>query len=214
MICRSLLRMQYKPYRLFAFSLLLLVAACRSSVDPADGSRLLAEPDLLERLHSQQASIDTVCQKHPERTTTLAQLVGSEDIIVIDSSTADQLNIDRTFMLLKDSTGKILAAYESPYSESGDWNILYTHYFNSEGKTFAFSREASFFNSICTDGVAVENMTKWYSGTLSMVDSSYTLQDENQKELSKDSCQFAYDYPYSIYPSLKDFLSKNKITAN
>ncbi len=199
-------------FELLVFIAILCLAACKPSGN-ADDSRLLAEPDLLERLHAQQTSIDTFCHRHPERTITYAQLVGHEEIVVIDCADADQLNIDRTFMLLKDSTGRVLAAYESPYSESGDWNILYTHYFDSEGKTFAFSREASFFNSICTDGIAVENMSKWYTNALNMVDSSYTLRDEEGQDLAKDSCQFAYDYAYTIYPELKSFLKANKLDS-
>jgi hypothetical protein len=196
----------------FVFSSLLLIAACKRSA-PADDLHLLAEPDLLARLHAQQTAIDSFSQQHPDRTTTFAQLVGHEELVQIDCADAEQLNIDRTFMLLKDSTGKILAAYESPYSESGDWNILYTHYFDSKGKTFAFSREASFFNSICTEGIAVENMTKWYTNQLNMVDSSYTLRDEEAHDLAKDSCQFAYDYAYTIYPELTAFLKANKLDS-
>src|SRR5690606_579000 len=105
----------------------------------------------------------------------------------------------------------IVATFESPSSESGDWNIVYTHYFDSEGKTFAFERQTYFYNSMCTEGLAHEIITNFYNNDFSVLDKKYQLTDEYGKNLHKDSCQFPYDYSYEISENSEDYLSANRI---
>jgi len=104
--------------------------------------------------------------------------------------------------------GKIKLIGEFPYSESGDWNIGYAHYFENKGRTFSFERKTNFLNSICTDGVAYEIIVEFYNSDFNRVDRIYYLVDENNKELVKKDCTLNYDYPYKVSNNLKSYLKR------
>ena len=120
-------------------------------------------------------------------------------------------NVETTFNILKDSLGQIITASEFPFSESGDWNIILTHYFDKDGKTFAFERQTNFFNSMCTDGVAFETQTEFYNSDFQLIDRMYKLVDEKNKILQKDSCQFPYNYEYKVSADIDKYLLTNRI---
>ena len=122
--------------------------------------------------------------------------------------------IETTFNLLKDKNGRVIYAVEIPFSESGDWFISYKSYFGDSGKLLAFEREANFFNSECTGeggGAVHEKLVKYYDESFDIIDSAYTLHDNNKKPLKKSDCFYDYDYPYTIHKTLKSFLAINNI---
>ena len=59
-------------------------------------------------------------------------------------------------------------------------------------------RSSGFFNSECTDGAAHELLIKFLNEDFSVLDSSYSLKDDNKKSLKKEECTFNYDFPYTI----------------
>lgn len=116
-----------------------------------------------------------------------------------------------TYNILKDSSGKIITVSEFPFSESGDWSITLTHYFDKNGRTFAFERQANFFNGICTNGAAYETNTEFYNVNFQQLGKVYKLVDEKNNPLAKDSCQFPYDYEYKISKGVEDYLKSNNL---
>ncbi|MGZ3755176.1 MAG: hypothetical protein ACXVAY_05750 [Mucilaginibacter sp.] len=120
-------------------------------------------------------------------------------------------DVETTYNLLKDAEGNIVFILESPTSESGDWDIVYTNYFDKKGRLFCFERAAGFFNSGCTDEAAHETLTKYYNNKFQVIDSAYTLLDSHKKPLKKSACVFNYDYPYNVIASLAEYLKKNNI---
>ncbi|NHN26001.1 hypothetical protein FIA58_009975 [Flavobacterium jejuense] len=173
-------------------------------------SRLLPEPDVLERLNYQKTSIDTLFKYSEDKLLVLAKLIDKNEIVQIKNGNFPE-NVEVTFNILKDSLGQIISASEFPFSESGDWNITLTHYFDKDGKTFAFERQTNFFNSICTDGVAYETKTEFYNSDFQLIDKMYKLVDQNNNSLQKDSCQFPYDYEYKILADIDNYLNTNSI---
>jgi hypothetical protein len=137
-----------------------LISACNSNdhrTSSSSTNRLLPEPDIIERLKYQKTTIDTLFNHSKDKLIVLVKLVDKDEPIqIINGKFPD--NVESTFNLLKDSLGQIISASEFPFSESGDWNIIYTHYFDKTGKTFAFERQTNFFNSVCSEGVAYENL--------------------------------------------------------
>ena len=140
----------------------------------------------------------------------MAKLVDKDEPIVIQNGYFPD-NVETTFNILKDSLGQIVSVSEFPFSESGDWNIIFTHYFDKDGKTFAFERQSNFFNSICTDGVAYETRAEFYNSDFQLIDKTYKLVDEKNKPLQKDSCQFPYDYEFKISADIDKYLQTNEI---
>lgn len=190
-----------------------LISACNSTdnrTNSSSTSRFLPEPDILERRKYQKTIIDTLFAHSKDKLIVLAKLVDKDEPIqIIDGNFPD--NVEITFNILKDSLGQIITVFEIPYSESGDWNIFLTHYFDKNGKTFAFERQTSFFNSICTDGVAYETKTEFYNSNFQLINKTYKLVDEENKTLQIDSCQFPYDYEYKVSASIDKYLQAKRI---
>lgn len=188
-----------------------LFAACNSNDSKTSStSRLVPEPDILERLKYQKTNIDTLFNQSKDKLIVLAKLADKGETIQIKNGNFPD-NVETTFNILKDSLGRVITSSEFPFSESGDWNIILTHYFDKDGKTFAFERQTNFFNSICTDGVAYETQTEFYDSDFQLIDKMYKLVDEKNKTLQKDSCQFPYDYEYKVSADIDKYLKTNRI---
>ncbi len=188
-----------------------LISACNSNDSRISStSRLLPEPNILERLKYQKTTIDTLFKHSKDKLIVLAKLVDKDELIQINNGNFPD-NVETTFNILKDSLGQIITASEFPFSESGDWNIILTHYFDKDGKTFAFERQTNFFNSICTDGVAYETQTEFYNSDFQLIDKMFKLVDQKNKTLQKGSCQFPYDYEYKVSADIDKYSLTNRI---
>ncbi|MFN0200916.1 MAG: hypothetical protein ACKVTZ_05320 [Bacteroidia bacterium] len=191
-----------------------LITACNSNDSrTSSASRLLPEPDILERLKYQKTNIDSLFKQSKDKLIILAKLVDKEELIQIKNENFPN-NVETTFNILKDSLRQIITASEFPFSESGDWNIILTHYFDKDGKTFAFERQTNFFNSICTGGVAYETQTEFYNRDFQLIDKMYKLVDEKNKTLQKDSCQFPYDNEYQVSEDVDKYLQTKRIKSS
>lgn len=188
-----------------------LISACNSSENRTSStSSLPSAPNILERLKYQKTVIDTLFKQSTDRLIVLAKLVNKDEPIEIQNGNFPD-NVEITFNILKDSLGQIVSVSEFPFSESGDWNIIFTHYFDKDGKTFAFERQSNFFNSICTDGVAYETRVEFFNSEFQLMDKTYKLVDEKNKTLQKDSCQFPYDYEFKVSANIDKYLQTNRI---
>jgi hypothetical protein len=173
-------------------------------------ARLLPEPDILERLKSQKAVIDTLFNHSKDSILVFAKLVDKDEPVPVKNGYFP-VNVEMTYNILKDSSGRILTISAFLYSESGDWNIILTHYFDGNGKTFAFERQTNFFNSICTEGVAFETQTEYYDSDFVSINKTYTLVDEKNNILQKDSCYFPYNYPVTVSAYIGRYLQDKRI---
>lgn len=188
-----------------------LISACNSNDSrTSSSSQLLPKADILERLKYQKTIIDTLFNQSKEHLIVLAKLVDKDEPIQIKNGIFPD-NVETTFNILKDGSGQVITVSEFPFSESGDWNIILTHYFDKDGKTFAFERQTNFFNSICTVGVAYETQLEFYNSDFKLIDKMYKLVDQKNKPLQKDSCQFPYNYEYKISADSDKYFQDNRI---
>lgn len=191
-----------------------LFSACNSSGNKTSStSRLLPEPDIIERLKYQKSTIDTLFRHSTDKLIVLAKLTDIDEPITITNGNFPD-NVEISYNILKDSLEHIVTISEFPFSKSGDWNIIFTHYFDNDGKTFAFERQTNFFNSICTEGVAYETRTEFFNSDFQLIDKTYKLVDKENRTLQNDSCQFPYDYEYKISADIDKYLKTNKIKTN
>lgn len=193
-----------------------LFSACSSSdtkTSTNSTSGLLPEPDLIERLKNQKNIIDTLFKRSTDNLIVLAKLTDIDEPIAIKNGNFPD-KVETSYHILKDSSGNMITVSEWPFSESGDWSISFTHYFDQDGKTFAFERQTNFFNSICTDGIAFETRTEFYDSDFNLIDNTYNLVDKENRTLQKDSCQFPYDYEYKIAMDIDSYLKANKLETN
>lgn len=161
----------------------------------------------IQRLQKKQ--VDSIFRLNRKNLTILVKIPGKSNLVEVRNENWPE-EIETTYNLLKDETGKVILFIESPYSESGDWNITYAHYFDNAGRTFAFTRQTNFFNSICTEGVAYETITEYYNSQFVKQSNEYKLVDTSGHPLNKSKCQFPYDEPYKVLKNRDVCLSKLK----
>lgn len=193
--------------------IVVLFVACNSpesKITTSTPSSLPPEPNILARLKYQKQIIDTLFNQSNEKLIVLVKLTNS-DVPILKKDGNYPENVETTFFFFKDSLGKVLTAAECPHSVSGDWFLIYTHYFDKDGKTFAFEKQLNFFNSFCTAGVAFETQTEFFNGDFQSIDKMYKLVDEEGRGLQKDSCQFPCFNDYKISAHIDIFLQTNSI---
>ena len=115
---------------------------------------------------------------------------------------------EEIFAVLRDDQGRIVYAAESPVSQSGDWNIQSSHYFDSTGTTVMVQREASFFNgctlakSDSTVGVH-ETVTSYFAPHDRLVKRTFvrTTFDDDSTPAPTENCNESFRTAYPIYPT-------------
>lgn len=193
--------------------LLLAILGCnRAEKKPETYTNRIAdlpEPDITERLQSQKIAADTLFAHSVEKLLVWVKLENSNIPVQVFNQQWPE-GIETTFNILKGEDGKILTISEYPFSESGDWSQEWCHYFDANGKTYAFESNLNFFNSMCTEGVAYEKDATFYDKNFSKVGSSYSLKDEKGNALKKEGCDM-YEFEYTPQPDLETYLKANNL---
>lgn len=174
---------------------------------------VLSDLDLLAELRLQRTLIDTL-RVHQELLVDVFAKTSDNSLPVVVENRKWPNHITTVFNVWKDSSGHTRCIGEYPYSESGDWDIGYTHYFDSLGQTYAFNRLTSFYNSLCAADIAIESITTYFNANHDMIDSTYQLKDRSDHILIPDSCQFPYDFPYKTFSSCKECLKEMELPSN
>ena len=114
---------------------------------------------------------------------------------------------DEIFAVLRDGQGRVEYAAESPVSQSGDWNMESTHYFDTAGATMVVEREASFFNgctlakSDSTVGIR-ETVTSDFAPRNRLVKRTFVRTMFDDSTLAPlENCNESFRTGYPIYPT-------------
>lgn len=108
-------------------------------------------------------------------------------------------NLETSYNLYRDSLGVVRFVLESPFNKSGDYLNTFAHYFDDQGRTFAFVRTSNFFHSDCTSGAASEISAYFFGQNQQLIQKMYELKASDGKPLNPDSCVFKYRKNYKIY---------------
>ncbi len=107
----------------------------------------------------------------------------------------DQEQIDRIYYVITDKN-QILAITEVPFSQSGDWYMSITHYFNTSGKTIATERIFNEFFRDAGDDFYIpgqlykHRLIKFFDANQHVIKEEYRITDGNDNEKAN---------PYSYY---------------
>lgn len=170
----------------------LFIASCSGSGDKG----------LLITQKNKKYSVDSLI--NAERKLIFMVKLKGEDTIVAMPENAT-LPIETIYNIYKNKEGKIIYIAEMPKSPSDDWFIAYKSYFDENGNLFAFQRNNNFFNSKCTQYAALENLVKYYDEKAELIDSTYTLTDNKDKDLTNLECELPYNFPYKIYKTVAEY---------
>ena len=109
--------------------------------------------------------------------------------------------------MIRNKAGQIIYIAEYPESESGDWNLIYENYFDTNGNLIAFIRKCSFFNGECAE-IVHEKSDYYYNLKHELIKKTYEITDGDKKALDFKKCVFNYRYDYKKYTTLSDYLNK------
>lgn len=121
-------------------------------------------------------------------------------------------NVEAGYNVFRDNMGNVIRIAENPDSGDDGLFISCTHYFDENGKTFAFERKINSFNCYCTDGVLFETKITYYDPAFKVIGKTYKLIDENEIEMVKDSCRLV-EYNYTVQPDVATYISNKSIPA-
>ena len=170
----------------------------------------LTEVNLLDILKQQKIETDSFISQNPKNLTVLVKLTDHPDLFKVENENfPESYDIETTFNIIKDNTGKIIYACEIPQSQSGDWFVVLNYYFDDNGKTFAFEKQTNEFNSGCAE-ITYETKTEYYNNDFKSIGSDYKLVDDKKKELRKKDCDLM-DYEYKVVSNADSFIKTNKI---
>lgn len=118
-----------------------------------------------------------------------------------------------SYSIVRDNAGRIVRVTEAPVSESGDWYMESTHYFDTTGSTIVMRRQASFFNG-CTlpasDSIAGvrETVSSYFGPKHRLVRRTFvrTLFDDTTSAPT-DNCNESFQVVYPIYPTLDSLVA-------
>jgi len=178
-----------------------------SNIKQQPASDLVSTEEVLAQLKSKKAGLDTLMAHKKLRLEVFVKEPKKENLTLVKNEQWPE-EIETTYNIWKNSQGQVIVIGEYPFSESGDWDIEYLHYYDDKGKIFSFERSTNFFNSICTEGVAYENIVEFYNPDFIKINRSYSLVDEARKNLKKEDCVMNYDFQFSINNNLRDYLKK------
>lgn len=139
-------------------------------------------------LQNRKDSIDKASLRDTDSLLAFVKMRDKERLIKIYNGKFPEDSIECTYNILL-SNGRVLLIMSSPYSESGDWDLEYTHYFDADGRTFAYQKRANAF-ALPNDGVAYETTLDYFGPGLKRIRHSYKLVDQNDKPLGKE---YAFD---------------------
>ncbi len=159
----------------------------------------------LVRLKRNKKAIDK--QINNKQLIVLVKVPGKKDLVEVKGDSWPD-SIDYTLNTCKNASGKIVLIEQTFESESGDWNIIYEHYFDERGYTFAFYKEESIFNDNVKGGIVRQTLLNYYDEKFKNISQASKLLDEKYHPLEKGDNNF--DFPAdksSIYKNLQECLA-------
>lgn len=173
-------------------------------------NKTLIKIDSLEILKHKKIEIDSFAIQTNKKPAVYVKLFDQSDLFKIeDENYPEPYEIETIFYILKNNSGKVIWTCEIPQSQSGDWFVTFNHYYDENGKTFAFERQTNAFNSVCSE-IVYETKTEYFDSDLESIGNDYKLLGDEGKKLKKKNCDLM-DFEYIVFHNIDDFLKTNKI---
>ena len=169
------------------------------------------EDTSLVSLKHRKAKYESYAYNHRKNIVFLVKIRGKNDLLKVKEGDWPD-DTEFIYTILKDETGKIILITQSPYSQSGDWYIECKHYFNSNGKTFAFSKRETVFNDSVKGEVAMETFLRFYNDRFEVIEKDYRLTDGDDKLIKRNKNDFDFrDFKEQVYSNVSDCLKAYNI---
>jgi hypothetical protein len=173
---------------------------------------LIPNPDIGLELYKKKAFIDS----------TLIKNKAAIRYILIDKKqkpkriNTDNINeledYETQYFIYKNTNNIIQAITEIPYSQSGDWILEMTHYFNDAGDIYAYEKRLNTFHhaDACGEDEALFVKTIEYFHNGAAIAKGKTLKNALGKEFKEDICGYN-DIEMPIFKNLAEWSKSSKI---
>ncbi len=169
------------------------------------------EDTSLASLKQRKAKYESYEYNHRKNIVFLVKISGKKGLLKVKEGDWPD-DTEFIYSLLKDEAGKIILITQSPYSQSGDWYIECKHYFNSKGKTFAFSKKETVFDDRVKGEVAMETFLRFYNDRFDVIEKDYRLTDGDDKLIKRNKNDFDFrDFKEQVYSNVSDCLKAYNI---
>lgn len=169
-------------------------------------SNYQANPPLSE-LKKKKDVIDKYLSKYKKSAIVYAKVPGKRKLVPIKNEHWPE-DVECTYNIFKNQADKIICIFEIPYSESGDWSIIYKHYFDDDGKTFSFSKKESIFDNNVEGGAVKEYLVRFYNDKFKNIGEINRVTDKDDRPIGKNKNMFDFrEYEYKTYKNLSECLT-------
>ncbi|WP_394772307.1 hypothetical protein [Mucilaginibacter sp.] len=194
--------------KIYCLSLLAIIGLFLSGQkEHAVRYRLPQTDSILAKKKSNKEAIDQYISKYTKSVIILVKVPGKENLVPVKNENWPD-EVEYTYNIYKNPAGKIIFIAQIPFSESGDWDIEYKHYFDEQGLTFAFSKEESVFDENVKGGVVREILLNYYDETFKNIRQINRLTDKDYKAIKKRKNGYDFrEYKYSIFKNLSSCLN-------
>jgi hypothetical protein len=116
-------------------------------------------------------------------------------------------NTQCLYNVVRDSTGKIVCIAKILYDDDIEGEFTYEHYFDEDGKTFAFDKGELIPSNKIKDHYVRAINSKYYGKKFNTIGQDSTLQDAYQKLNTADKKDFNFpNFKYTIYKNIDECL--------
>jgi hypothetical protein len=140
-----------------------------------------------------------------------AQIAGHPGVVSVADPKHWPDSTESSYIVLMDSVGRPRLARIVPFSESGDYDIENTFYFDDAGRTTVFERYAGIFNSGCD--VKREISRSYFNTAHRLVERDYRTEDGHGRPAVTRDCDLNYRYPYVIYDTWAALIAGEHLPA-
>jgi hypothetical protein len=168
----------------------------------------------IAQLKAKRLAADKYLKQHEAALLLYLKARGAKETVKVKNGEWPE-EIEASYNVLKNAKGKIIMILEMPFSQSGDWSITYTHYFDDAGNTYAYKKETNVFDDV-KGGVIYGTQINYYGPNLKPLAKSNTLKDKYGTKVKDTGHINMYDswYKHIIYKNLKECLAGYHIKAN
>lgn len=165
----------------------------------------------LSHLTKERIRIDDYKYANKKQQTFLVKVQGSKKLRKATEGEWPE-NTEYIYSIVKDKQGRVIRVEQSPYSQSGDWYIGYTHYFDAKGHTFCFEKVETLFDESVKGGLVMLTTLQYYNAANKMVSEKTTLTDKNSRPLKRKISSFNFrDDKYVVYKTSGDCVANYHI---
>ena len=153
-----------------------------------------------------KSSIDKYISTYGKYSIVLVKIPRKDKLVAIENGHWPD-EVEYTYKVYENASSKVIFISQTPFSESGDWDIVYKHYFDDDGNTCAFCKQESLFDDGIKGGIIRELLVNYYDKNFKILKQINKLTDKDYLPIKKSERDFNFrDDKYKVYKDVRECL--------